>query len=274
MKHIDIESELKKSNSSLFKKLPRFVFRFIARIICEDKMNDLLNLYGDLDAHAFEQKIIEALNLKIIIEGLENLPENGRCFFAGNHPFGIIDGLIITHTVSGRYGRLKAIGNDAFMFIPPLRPFISAVNVYGRNQKDVVRQLDALFASDIPITHFPAGEVSRIYKGKIQDCQWQKSFITKAVAHKRNIVPFYFQGQNSILFYSVFLLRKMFFIKANIELALLPREMFKKRNKTLRVIIGKPVSYTSFTSQYTHSTWADKLKKHVYRLKYKNADFS
>lgn len=266
-KYIDIESTLRDSGSAIFKKLPRFVIRLIARIVCEDELNRILNAYGQLSTREFEDKIIEEFNLDIRIKGLENLPESGKCFFAGNHPFGIIDGLIITHTVSGKYGTLKAIGNDAFMFIPPLRPFIAAVNVYGRNQKEVVRQLEELFASETSVTHFPAGEVSRFYNWKIQDNIWQKSFISKSITHQRNIVPFYFQGRNSILFYSIFIIRKIFGIKANIELILLPREMFKKRGKTFEVTIGKPISHSSFDNRFTHNDWCRKVREYTYSLR-------
>jgi putative hemolysin len=267
MKYIDIESTLRNSDSSSLKKLPRFIISLIKRIVKEDELNRLLGLYGELETRDFLSSIIKEFELDVRLKGIENLPETSRCFFAGNHPFGIIDGLLITHTVSGKYGSLKAIGNDAFMFIPPLRPFIAAVNVYGRNQKDVVRQLDELFASESAITHFPAGEVSRFYKGKIQDNAWQKSFITKAVMHKRMIVPFYFKGRNALLFYSIFLLRKMFFIKANIELILLPHVMFKKRGKKVEVTIGKPISFESFDKRFNHNDWCQMVRKYTYSLK-------
>jgi hypothetical protein len=267
MKHIDIESTLKSSNSKLLKKLPRFVIRIIAKIVHEDELNLYMDKYGQLETIDFLNSIIDDFKLNVQITGLENLPEKGKCFFAANHPFGIIDGLIITHTVSGKYGRLKAIGNDAFMFVPPLRPFIAAVNVYGRNQKDVVKQLDELFASDTPVTHFPAGEVSRFYKWKVQDNAWQKSFITKSVTHHRNIVPLYFKGKNSLLFYSVFVLRKMLGIKANVELIMLPREMFKKRGKTIQVKIGKPIPFDSFDNRFNHNGWCKKVREYTYSLK-------
>jgi len=59
--------------------------------------------------------------------------ENGKCFFVANHPFGILDGLILTYTVSQKYGTLKAIANDSFAFVPQLRPFVAAVNVFGKS---------------------------------------------------------------------------------------------------------------------------------------------
>ena len=119
---------------------------------------------------------------------------------------------------------------------------------------------------EIPITHFPAGEVSRRYKGKVQDSVWQQSFIKKAIESKRDIVPFYFYGRNSRLFYMIYVIRQFFRIEANIELMLLPREMFKKKNKTIKVKIGKPIPYQMFDNSLTAFEWAQKVRSHVYEL--------
>jgi putative hemolysin len=116
------------------------------------------------------------------------------------------------------------------------------------------------------ITHFPAGEVSRRYNGKIQDCAWQKSFITKAISCQRDIVPFYFHGRNSRLFYGINLVRRALGIKTNIELMLLPREMFLKRNTTLRFTIGKPIPWQKFDRSKSHIQWAQKVREHVYGM--------
>jgi putative hemolysin len=183
-----------------------------------------------------------------------------------NHPFGVIDGLVITYLVAGKYGTLKAIGNDAFMFLKPLRPFIFAVNVFGTNTKECIASLDELYASGTAITHFPAGEVSRNYNGKIQDCKWQKSFVSKSVVHQRNIVPIYFSGENSRLFYFVSWLRKWLGIKLTLELVLLPHEMFNKKGKTIRVVIGKPVSPLQLDRNQPHQEWANRIRSYVYSL--------
>ncbi|MFC2106696.1 1-acyl-sn-glycerol-3-phosphate acyltransferase [Bacteroidota bacterium] len=265
-KYIDIAKIIRENNPGVLNKLPGFVIRGIALIIRQNKMNYVLNKYADDYGFDFLEKIIEEFNLKIVIEGKENLPENGRCFFVANHPFGVIDGLMITHTVYEKYGEVKAIANDAFEFLPQLRPLVTKVNVYGRTPKEYVKALNETYNSDVPITHFPSGEVSRRYNGKVQDAAWQKSFIAKTISSKRDIVPFYFYGKNSGLFYTINMLRQLLGIKVNIELMLLPHEMFRKRNKTIKIKIGEPISYKSFDESLSHKEWAQKLRLHVYEL--------
>lgn len=270
IKYINVEKTIKESNSKLLTKLPGFIVKLIVKIIKQKEINRFLNKHSDSIGRDFLIKIIEEYNIKIEVEGKENLPENGKCIFVANHPFGLIDGLVLTHIVSGKYGSIKAIANDAFMLIPQLHPFIAAVNVFEGSSKEYLKALDETYYTEVPITHFPAGEVSRLYSGKVQDMKWQKSFITKSIASNRDIVPIYFYGRNSNLFYTIFLLRRLLGINVNLELILLPREFFKKRNKTIKVKIGKPIPYQTFDKSLTHWDWAQNVRKRLYSLSDKN----
>ncbi len=265
-KYIDIPLAIEKSNSKLLKALPKFIVRGITKIVRQDQMNRALNKYSECEGKAFLDRMIEELNLTLEVEGKENLPESGRCIFAANHPFGIVDGLVLTHTVSEKYGELKAIANDVFMLIPHLHPFIAAVDVFKGTTKAYLKGLDEVYSSNVPITHFPSGRVSRRIGGKVQDLPWQKSFIAKAISSQRDIVPLYFFGRNSNLFYAIHNLRSMLGIKLTLELILLPREMFRKRNATIRVRIGKPIPYQSLDSSRSHHEWAQEIRSQLYDL--------
>ncbi|HRT34325.1 MAG TPA: 1-acyl-sn-glycerol-3-phosphate acyltransferase, partial [Bacteroidales bacterium] len=251
VKYVDIRKILSEGNSTFLQSLPRFVTNIIAGIIKEDELNYIMNKYKDFIGKDFLPEIIDELNLKIEITGTENLPESGRCFFVANHPFGIVDGLILTYIITQKYGTVKAIANEAFMYIPQLRPLIAAVNVFEGSSREYLQALEEVYNGNDPISHFPAGEVSRKYHRKVEDCDWQKSFISKAISSKRDVVPICFRGRNSNLFIFIYMFRKLFGIKTNIELALLPRELFNKKGKTIRVKIGKPIPWQTFDK--THS---------------------
>ncbi|RLD60895.1 MAG: glycerol acyltransferase, partial [Bacteroidetes bacterium] len=245
-KYIDLDKNFKESNSKALQRMPSFLVSIMKKVVMQKELNRVLTKTANDIGVAFINAIIKEYNITPKIEGIENLPESSRCIFVSNHPFGILDGLVLAKTVSDKYGTFKAIGNEAFMFMPQMRPVTAVVNVYGQTSRDYVQALDKVYASDVPIDHFPAGEVSRWYNGKIQDTEWQKSMITKAIKHKRSIVPFYMYGSNSKLFYIIYRARKFVGIKANLELALLPSEMFNKANSTIKVRIGKPISWEKF----------------------------
>lgn len=265
-KYFNIAEVLKNSDSKKLRRLPWFIVKLIEKIICQDQMNRVINKYIDNIGVSFQPQVIKEFNLTLNVRGVENLPDKSCCFFAANHPFGMIDGLILTYYVGQKYGDLKAIGNAAFLHVPNLRPLIAAVNLYGQSSKEYITALEEVYNSDVAITHFPAGEVSRVYNGKVQDAPWQKSFITKAISAKRDIVPFYFEGTNSRFFYFIYRLRKIMGIKMKFELLLLSREMFKKKNKPIRLVIGKPIPWQHFDNSMTHYEWAQKVREHVYKM--------
>lgn len=268
-KYINIHKLIKASDSKLLKRLPNFIIYLIQLIIRQNEINRILSAHADYEGVEFLSKIIDDLNIKIEIDGIENLYENGKCFFVANHPFGFVDGLVLTKTVGDKYGDFRAIGNEVFRLIPHLNSKIAAVNVFGKNPKQYILDLEKVFASDLPITHFPAGLVSRIKHRKVEDREWQKSFVTKAIKHQRNVVPIYFYGRNSHLFYIIYIGRKALGIKTNLELVLLPHEIFNKKNKTIKVSIGSPIPYQSFDNTKTHFEWAQYVKQQVYTLKSK-----
>jgi putative hemolysin len=271
MKHIDIEREIREGNVKALKKLPNFLIRIIERIIYQDKTNAIFDACEGLEGVDFQNKLIEIFKLKLDIQGQENLPDQSKVILFANHPFGILDGMIASKITLDKYGDFKGIGNDAFRFVPNLKPYVVNVNAYGRTSKESINELEEALKSDVAINHFPAGEVSRHYQGKIQDREWRKSLVSRAVAHKRDLVPLFFYGRNSRLFYAINLIRRLFFIKLNLELSLLPHEMFNKKGKTIKVLIGKPIPYTVFNDKLKHAEWTEKVKRYLYEIG-KNAD--
>ena len=93
---------------------------------------------------------------------------------------------------------------------------------------------------------FRPAYVHRKKRGVIRDLIWHKSFITKAVQYKRDVIPAFFSGRNSNFFYTLANLRKFFGIKANIEMLYLPDEMFRQRDKEIILIFGKRIPWQTF----------------------------
>ena len=160
--------------------------------------------------------------------------------------------------------------NDFLLYLPGLRSNFIPINIVGRNSSNL-NALEEAFADNNALLYFPAGLCSRKQKGEIKDLEWKKTFIKKAVQYHRDITPVYVDAKNTNRFYRIANWRKKLGIKFNIEMALLPDEMFRQRGKTIRLVFGKPISYTMFDSRYTDKQWAAMVREHVYRLD-KNPD--
>lgn len=265
-KPIDIREVFASKSPGLARFIPGFVYRYFNRIMHIDFVNDLLERNGHLKGVEFINKVVEEFNVKLFLHGLENVPGSGKFIFASNHPLGGFDGLLLLKTVDEKLGKPRFLSNDILMNIPQLKSLFIPVNKHGGHSREAARQLSEAYNSDAQILIFPSGLASRKIKGKIVDLEWKKHFITKAIQHKRDVIPVFVSGRNTNRFYRLAKIRKFFRIKWNLEMFFLPDETMRHRNTDVHIYFGKPVPWTAFDKTKTHKEWADLIKEKVYRL--------
>lgn len=263
---IDLEKVLYSKNPALKKTVPAFVVNYLKKIVHQDELNKFLDTYGTLRNNDLIDAGLNHFNINYVVFGRENIPSRGRYIFVSNHPLGGLDGLVFIHELSKYYPDIKFPVNDILTNIENLSDIFLPVNKHGAQGRDSAKRIDAAYASDSQILYFPAGLCSRKKKGIICDLQWQKSFITKAVQHKRDIVPAFFSGRNSNFFYNLANLRKFIGLKANIEMLYLADEMFKQKNKEIRLVFGEKIPWETFDKTKTSPEWAEWVKSKSYGL--------
>lgn len=265
---LDVEKAVKQKLKG--KYVPHLFIRWLKYIIHEDKFNWFFEKHPDLKNYDFIRAVIgpEVLNVTTEIRGLDNLPDTDEpLIFVSNHPMGGLDGMILALLLGEhRKWNVRVIVNDLLMYLTPLQGIFVPVNIYGSQSRNAANYLQEVYQSNFDILTFPAGACSRKINGKVQDMQWKKSFVQKAVESKRKIVPIYFEGQNSRFFYNLALWRKRLGIRFNIELLFLANEMFKAANSHFTIYIGQAVDYTTFDSSRTPQQWAQWMKDKVYQL--------
>ncbi len=264
---IDLEKVLFSKNPALAKAVPGFFIRYLKRIVHQDELNEFLTKYGHLRDSALIDAGLNHFGIRYTVFSPENIPKTGRYIFVSNHPLGGLDGLVFIHELSKHYPLLKFPVNDILTNIDNLSGIFLPVNKHGAQGKDAVRSIEDAYASDNQILYFPAGLCSRKKRGVIKDLVWHKSFITKAIQHKRDIMPAYFSGRNSNFFYNLANIRKLLGIKANIEMLYLADEMFRQKDKEIRLVFGKKIPWTTFDRSKTPLEWADWVKLKTYELK-------
>jgi putative hemolysin len=263
---IDIEDVFRKKNPGLIKFIPGFVFGYLRKKIHEKEINSILFNYRELIGLDFLDMLVREFGAIIQVDGAENVPAKGRYLIASNHPLGGLDGVALMHVVGKIRKDLIFPVNDILLFLPNLRPLFVPINKHGTNTENLGLIREA-FASDKIMLYFPAGLVSRKQKGKVEDLPWKKTFLSKAIKFERDIIPAYIDGRNSTFFYYLANLRKKLNIKANVEMLFLPDEMFRQKNKVIRITFGKPIRYNIFDTQYTQDQWTQKIRNYVYAMK-------
>jgi putative hemolysin len=263
---INVHSAIRSSKSVFVRSLPRLIIGLMEKLIHQDEMNETINKFRDKSGVPFINDVLKDWNVDVIVKGSENVPASGRFVFVANHPVGGIDALAFLSMIYRFFPNVISPSNQLFNYIPNLHPVILGVNVFGTNTKSTVEKFNQLFESDAQIMIFPAGLVSRKSKGVISDPEWQKTFITKSIQYKRDIIPVHIGGRNSNLFYFTDRMRKFLRIKLSLEIILLPHEMHNQKNKPIKFSVGKVIPYQTFTNSYTHMQWAQKVKEIVYSI--------
>lgn len=253
--------------------VPGFLIRYLERIVHVKQMNAFLRKYPDLEGYDFIRRVLdEELCCTASIEGVENIPtDNKPVIFASNHPLGGLDGMIIAqmiHESRKEKRELKVIVNELLMFMKPIAGLWAPVSKTGSLSKEQVLQQQAMWESGTDVMTFPAGACSRLQRINhtwlIRDLEWQKNFIQRAREYHRDIVPIYFEGQNSRFFYALAYIRKLLHIPINIEMLYLVDEMYGARGKHFRVHVLPPIPYTTFDNSKTPKQWAQYVKSIVY----------
>lgn len=264
---IDIDAILAAKAGKKARFVPRFLVSYLKKIVHQDEVNEFLRLNHDKRDLDFIDAFMKYFNNSFDIKGLENLPDDGRFTFVSNHPLGAQDGLGLAYILGRKYeGKIKLLVNDLLMNIPHISSFWVPINKTGKQARNFPQQVNAAFESDNNIVMFPAGICSRKRNGIIRDLEWKKTFITKSIQTQRDIIPIHFEGQNSEFFYRLANINKMLGLKFNIAMLYLSDEMFKNRNKTFKVTIGKPIPWQTFDNSKKPAEWAQYVKELVYTL--------
>ena len=265
---IDVDSVIRQRLPRHYRYIPRFVIRWVERIIKQDGLNKILTDMSVAKGVEAADIALADLNVSYNAVDEDNIPGEGRFIFASNHPLGGLDGMALISLIGHRYhGEIKFIVNDLLMAVKPLDNVFMPVNKHGRQSRQSAQEIEAEYNGDKQMITFPAGLCSRRLKGgTIGDLRWQKFVVSQAISSQRDIIPIYFDGRNSKFFYRFAKLREKLGIKFNIEMVLLPREMFKCSGQKFDVYFGKPIKWQDLDSKNVRGE-AERIRELVYTLK-------
>ena len=173
---------------------------------------------------------------------LARIPRSGPVVVVANHPFGIADGLAMGRILSKARGDFRIMAHKVFHKARDLERVILPINFQETREaqeENLRTRRDALayLAQGGCIGIFPGGTVSTSLRpfGRAMDPAW-RTFTAKMIQRSRaQVVPMFFDGQNSRLFQLVSHLNQ------TLRLALLINEFDREVGRQLRVAIGDPL---------------------------------
>lgn len=208
----------------------------------------LLRARASLDAPAgntdFWRAMMQAYGLQLELSRgtLDYIPEEGPLVVVANHPFGILDGLVLGYLLDGLRRDFRILAHSAFQAAPEVARHILPIDFSGtreaerhnlRTRADTIAYLRAGGAVGI----FPGGTVSTAPHPfrRAADPQWRLFSARMIQRSGATVVPIWFDGANSRLFQLASRLNY------TLRMALLIREFKARVNRPVRMAIGKPI---------------------------------
>ncbi len=269
-KEIVLEQVIASKRPPQAKPLPKWIVRYLHKILRVDDVNRVIREMGHLEGNDFLERVFsDAIPVDLHIVNSCNLDNQERGLFVANHPLGGVDGMLLMKVIGQRYpDKCRMVANDFLMNIKQLSSMFIPVNkVSKQSNREYFKIIENEFSGDSHILMFPAGLCSRKFGKDVLDLEWHKSFIKRARQYSRDVTPVYVDGANSNKFYRIARWRKRLGIKFNIEMMYLVDEMFSQAGSRVTFVVGEPIPYTTFDTSYTDWEWAAKLRQHVYELK-------
>ncbi len=206
------------------------------------------------------------LELNVIGGSLSNIPAEGPVVLIANHPYGILDGLMMGHILSQARGDFRILAHQVFRKAEDLNRVILPVS-FEETKEALAQNLGTrktalkYLADGGAIGVFPGGTVSTAAKpfGRPMDPMW-RSFTARMIAKSEaTVVPIFFDGHNSRLF------QLMSHLHYTLRMGLLIKEFKKRVNKPVDVVIGKPIARAELDS---HAGDAKALMEHLRETTY------
>ena len=208
------------------------------------------------------------IHLEMDRSPLAGLPPSQPLVFVANHPFGVIDGMVLCDIAVKLRRDFRIMLHSLLCQDRELAPYFLPIdfNATARARKTNVRsgQLAvAALAQNVPVLIFPSGAVStanRLGFGEVRDAPWT-NFAARIVRDARaTVVPVYFHGRNSRKFHIAS------HIAEPLRMALLIHEARNKFGKTLRVVIGEPIAWEAMNGMNGRQELTDFLYRKVQSL--------
>ena len=221
--------------------------------------------YGDFFDAAL--KLLE-LNVRYASAQLDKVPRTGPVLFIANHPFGVIDGLVLIALTRQARPDVKVLTHKVLCQAPEagrhLLPIDFSENGSGvrNNVKSRKMALESLQQGGA-IGIFPAGAVSASvgpWRGPAVDSAWHPFTAKLVKMSKATVVPVYFAGQNSRIF------QMASHISYTWRLSLFFWETARRMGSTLDVGIGDPVAFEELQHHDSRDALLRDLRRRTYDL--------
>ena len=253
-------------------RLKRLLIRFIERMTGQ---RYIMQLYDSRITHrkpdeGFWDWSVRQLELKVAFnpDGLARFPRAGAVVVVANHPFGVLDGLIICHLIGRVRPDFRVLAIEVLNRAEEVRPHVLPVD-FAKTRASLENNLRTRAEAKCHLQSggcvivFPAGEVSTtpsFWKTHAIDAKWKTLTARLILQSTADVVPVYFAGQNSLLFQLVS------HMSMTLRASLLLKELCGRIGSEVPVRIGEAIPHTRLAAIGDRALLMEYLRDTTYAL--------
>ena len=222
-------------------------------------------------AESFWQAAVRSLDLDVRYDAaaLARLPRAGAAVFVANHPYGVLDGIVISWLIEKARPDFLVLTNAVLLRASEVRDFVLPVD-FSESPDAIETNLKSRAAARAHLERggavvvFPAGGVSTapdvLGRRPAVDAPW-RPFVAQLIQRARaTVTPIYFGGQNSRLF------QIASHLSLTLRLSLIFHEVKSRIGTVLPVAIGAPIPFAEIAHIKDRQKLADELMARTYAL--------
>ena len=257
----------------LGQKLPAPVESAIEKLLLLDRFEQLY-APAPADPRRIAERTLARLNVQpqVSERDLALIPKRGPVVAVANHPFGLIEGLILAALLRQARSDVKLLANHLLAAAPGAAEQCIFVDPFGgdravRANHKGLKDAIAWLRHGGMLGVFPAGEVSHLNlkERAVIDPEWNRSIARLIRMTGATVLPIYFRGSNSALF------QLLGFLHPRVRTALLPHEFFNKHDRSIEARIGSPIPAAKIRSYQDDVALIRYLRHRTYLLQNREA---
>jgi len=220
------------------------------------------------DVFAWFDSVAKALNAREKIDlpsGFE-FPKSGPLVIIANHPFGIVDPVMLSRWAARFRPGLKVMTNSLMLEMKELEDHVIAVNPFGgekaaRQNLGPMKEAIRLLRGGGTLVIFPAGEVAAYKPGRgVEEPAWTNHLGSLVRRTQATVLPVYFPGSNSALFHTAGL------IHPRLRTGLLLREFKNREGTEVPMRVGHPIPFSRLKKFEDDESLTRYLRIHTFVL--------
>jgi putative hemolysin len=216
------------------------------------------------------------VELRVDLADTARIPATGAVVVVANHPFGMLDGAVLTVLLTRVRPDVKVMTNFLLSDVPELQRHCIFVDTQptdrsGGSTGRALREAVAWLQRCGMLAIFPAGEVSHLHfpAAQITDSEWNKTAVRLIRRTGASALPMYFCGHNSVGFQLMGMIHPRM-IDPRLRTAFLLQEFLRQEGKPVEVRVGSEISAESIAGIGDDREATDYLRWRTYLLGRRN----